>query len=260
MNCSEVMEALSDLAPFEYAEKWDNVGLLAGSRDKEVKRIFIAVDATDEVIDEAVRRGADMLLTHHPLIFSPLKRVVDDDFIGRRIIDLIKNDICYVAMHTNFDIMGMADAAADELALKHTDVLQITFEDDIAKAGLGRVGMLSGDVPLLELADKVKRAFHVPTVRIFGDTEDVVRRVAILPGSGRSGVDDAIKAGADVYITGDIDHHIALDALARGLNIIDAGHYGIEKLFIPYMKDYIHRNLKGIEVELEEIREPFTVV
>ena len=260
MLCWEVMDSLSELAPFEYAEDWDNVGLLVGRPDKEISKIFIALDATDEVIEDAKRSGADMLLTHHPLIFSPVKKVVGDDFIGRRILELARSDIAYVAMHTNFDIMGMADAAADELSLDHADVLHITFEDDIAKAGLGRVGELPREMTLRELADTVKLAFHVPNVRIFGEADTIVSTVAILPGSGKSCIDDAIESGAQVFITGDIDHHTGIDALSRGLCIIDAGHYGIEKLFMPYMKEYIQRNMKSVRVELANVSEPFAVV
>lgn len=260
MTCREVLNCLSELSPFEYAESWDNVGLLIGSEDKEVERIYIAVDATDEVIENAIEVGADMLLTHHPMIFSAMKKIRDDDFVGSRVIKLIQNDMAYVAMHTNFDIMGMADAAADELGLTHTQVLQITFEDDIAKEGFGRIGELHREMSLEELAQKVKSAFRVPNVKVFGERSQHVSKVALLPGSGKSAIDDAIKLGADVYITGDIDHHSGIDALERNLCIIDAGHYGIEKLFISSMEDYIHRNLKGIQVYTEPEKEPFDIV
>lgn len=260
MKVHEIISSLSELAPFEYAQGWDNVGLLAGSKEKEVSSVFVAVDATDEVIEKALECGADMLLTHHPMIFSAMKRVVDDDFIGRRIIKLIKSDMAYVAMHTNFDIMGMADAAADELKLRKCEVLHVTFEDEIAQAGLGRIGVLPREMSLREFADVVKITFHVPTVRIYGDPDTPIMKVAILPGSGRSEIDDAIRGGADVFITGDVDHHSGIDALAKGLCVIDAGHYGIEKLFISYMEEFIGRNLKGIRVYKEDIKEPFMVV
>lgn len=260
MTCREILECLGELAPFEYAEKWDNVGLLAGRMDKEIGKIYIALDATEEVIDNAVEHGADMLLTHHPLIFSPMKRIVDDDFIGRRVLKLIGNDISYVAMHTNFDIMGMADAAADDLPMKNCEVLETVFEDEYDQAGFGRIGDLQREMTVQELADIVKEVFRIPHVKVFGASDTIVSRVAIMPGSGKSAIDDAIKGGAQAYITGDIDHHSGLDAIERGLCIIDAGHYGIEKLFIAYMEEYIHRKLKGIEVEVEPICEPFRIL
>jgi len=260
MKCSEIMERLETLSPKAYAEDWDNIGLLAGRRDKEVETIYIALDATDEVIEDAVRMGADMLLTHHPLIFKKLFRVNTDDFIGRRVYELIKNDISYYAMHTNFDVMGMADAAADELGLKERKVLNVTFEDEISKEGCGRVGRLLEQMPLKALAELVKRKFHVPNVRVFGDLDDIVETAAVMPGSGGSYIKDAIRAGADVMITGDIDHHEGIDAVAQGITVIDAGHYGIEKLFIPYMEEFIKREFPKLRICRAKFCEPFVVI
>lgn len=260
MTCKEFLEKAASLAPFEYAEGWDNCGLLLGNLDKEIHCVYIAVDATEQVIEDAVEGGADLLLTHHPLIFSPLKRIVSDDFIGARLIRLLQQDICLVAMHTNFDIMGMADAAADEMNLQDRDVLEVTFEDDVAKAGFGRIGRLSEPMSLEDLGEYVKRVFHVPTVRIYGAPDREIRHAAILPGSGKSFVDAAIAGGADVLITGDISHHEGIDAVARNLCIIDAGHYGIEKLFVSYMEQFLHREMREIEILTEPTREPFWVI
>ncbi len=260
MNCHEIIGKLESLSPAAFAEDWDNIGLLAGRQDKEVETIYIALDATDEVVEEAVRLGADMLLTHHPLIFKKLDRVTTDDFTGRRICQLIKNDISYYAMHTNFDVMGMADAAADELSLKDRTVLNVTYEDDISKEGCGRVGKLKKCMSVAELAALVKARFHVPNVRVFGELGDIAEVVAVMPGSGGGYIKDALKAGADVMITGDIDHHEGIDAVAQGMTIIDAGHYGIEKLFISYMEEYIRRELPGLRIYKAEIKEPFVVV
>lgn len=260
MKCYEIIEKLESLSPAAFAEDWDNIGLLAGRRDREVGTVYIALDATDDVIEEAVRLGADMLLTHHPLIFKKLNRVNTDDFIGRRVYQLIRNDISYFAMHTNFDVMGMADAAADELALKNREVLNVTFEDDISKEGCGRVGTLRERMSVADLAELVKQKFHVPNVRVFGDLGDIVEVAAVMPGSGGSFIKDAINAGADVMITGDIDHHEGIDAVAQGLAVIDAGHYGIEKLFIPYMEEFIRRELPGLKVFKADTKEPFVVI
>lgn len=179
MNCHEIIGKLESLSPAAFAEDWDNIGLLAGRQDKEVETVYIALDATDEVVEEAVRLGADMLLTHHPLIFKKLDRITTDDFTGRRICQLIKNDISYYAMHTNFDVMGMADAAADELSLKDRTVLNVTYEDDISKEGCGRVGKLKKCMSVAELAELVKARFHVPNVRVFGELGDIDRKSVV---------------------------------------------------------------------------------
>lgn len=260
MKCSEIIEKLEAHSPAVFAEEWDNIGLLAGRRDKEVETVYIALDATDDVIRDAVSRGADMLLTHHPLIFRKLDRVNTDDFTGRRVYQLVRNDISCYAMHTNFDVMGMADAAADELSLTDREVLNVTFEDEISKEGCGRVGKLARRMCVADLAELVKARFHVPSVRVFGDLGDIVETAAVMPGSGGSYIRDAVKAGADVMITGDIDHHEGIDAVAQGLTVIDAGHYGIEKLFIPYMEAFLKRELPGIGIYTAEIKEPFSVL
>ena len=136
----------------------------------------------------------------------------------------------------------------------------MTYEDDISKEGCGRVGRLTKKMSLAECAQLVKRAYQVPNVRVFGELTDMVETAAVMPGSGGSYIKDALQAGADVMITGDIDHHEGIDAVAQGLSVIDAGHYGIEKLFIPYMQEFLQRELPGVKIYRAEVKEPFTVV
>ena len=260
MKCYEVMERLEELSPKMYAEDWDNVGLLVGRREKEVRKIYIALDATDEVIEEAVLAQADMLLTHHPLIFSPIKNLSSEDFIGRRVLRLARHDIAYYAMHTNFDIMGMADAAADEIGLRKAQVLDITYEDDIAKEGIGRYGKLPSIMTLRECAEHVKRCFHIDKVKVFGDLDTSIETAAISPGSGKMVIADAVNKKVDVLITGDIDHHAGIDANAQGLYMIDAGHFGLEKIFIPYMKEFLQREFRDVMVFTHPLTSPYEII
>ena len=260
MRCADVIRKLEELSPLAYAESWDNPGLLAGRTDKEIKRIYIAVDATTEAIAEAESVGADMLLTHHPLIFKGIKKVNSEDFIGRRILTLLQDDMCYYAMHTNFDVMGMADAAADELKLQNREVLDITFEDDIAKEGFGRLGDLPYPMTVDECAAYVKERFHLQAVKVFGQGSQQLVRAAISPGSGKSMIAPALGKGADVLITGDIDHHEGIDAVEQGMAVIDAGHYGGEHIFIEDMKNYLQEAFPQTAVISAAIHHPFTVV
>lgn len=260
MRCSEIITRLELLSPPSFAEEWDNVGLQIGRMDEEITGIYIAVDATDAAIEEAVHAGADMLLTHHPLLFKGLKSVNEEDFIGRRVRKLIQNDICYYAMHTNFDVLGMADAAAEEMNLSASQVLHVTFEDDISKEGIGRYGKLPRMMTLKECAEYVKQRFSLQGVRVYGDLRQMVDVAAISPGSGKSVIDSALQAGVEVLITGDIDHHEGIDAVARDMAIIDAGHYGLEKIFVPYMKDFLHRQVPGVKIFTQEPRNPFVIV
>lgn len=257
MRCEEIMQKLEELSPAHFAQSWDNVGLLVGRPDKEVKSVYVCLDATDEALEEASKLGVDMVISHHPMIFKGIKSVCGDHFIGRRIMKLVQQDICYFAMHTNFDIMGMADAVADELKLRHRQVLDTTYEDDISTEGFGRFGKLPKVMTLRECATYVKDAFGISKVRVFGDPDMEVEKAAICPGSGGSMIDAALALKADVYITGDIDHHEGIDAVARGLAIIDAGHYGVEKIFVPYMKEYLKREVNGVLVYTQQEEEPF---
>lgn len=260
MRLGDIIARLEQLSPPSYAEDWDNVGLLVGRRDKEVSTVYIALDAEKELIEEAIRLQADLILTHHPMIFRAIKRVSDDDFIGERIVKLLRYDISYYAMHTNFDVMGMADAAADALQLTERRVLDVTFEDELSEEGIGRTGRLPAPMELKACAQLVKSAFDVPDVRVYGDLSRLTETVAVCPGSGKSVIDTAIKKKTDVLITGDIDYHEAIDAVAQGLAIIDAGHYGIEKLFIPYMRDYLTRELPTLNIHTARVKEPFVTL
>ena len=260
MECKKVIEILEKQSPKSYACYWDNVGLLVGREDKEIQKIYIALDATDEAIEEAIANGADMLLTHHPMIFKGMKRVTQEDFIGRRIIRLIQNDMVYYAMHTNFDVMGMADLAADYLGISDTRVLEITSVSETGEEGIGRYGSLKKEMTVRECCEEVKQAFSLENVKVFGDLERKVKTAAISPGSGRSVISNALQAGVDVLITGDIDHHEGIDAVAQKLTVIDAGHYGVEHIFIPYMEQYLKREAKELEIAVQPLTFPFQII
>lgn len=260
MKCNEVIACLERVAPRCFAEKWDNVGLLAGREDKEIKKILLALDPTSNVVEEAVNWKADLLITHHPLIFSGIKSVTTSDFIGKRVFNLIFQDICYYAMHTNFDVMGMADAVADQLELEKCQVLDVTYQDEISQEGIGRMGELSRTMSLEECAKYVKEKCRLSSVKVFGDPEKLIDMVALIPGSGKSYIDLAIKKRAQVVITGDIDHHNGLDAVERGLAVIDAGHYGLEKIFVAYMEEVLQRELPDVQIKKAMEKEPFWTV
>ncbi len=255
MKVKDIAKKLEIQSPKDAAMEWDNVGLLVGDSDKEVKRIYIALDATDEVIEHAIEAKADMLITHHPMIFSGMKQVSQEDFIGRRVISLIKNDIAYYALHTNFDVYGMGALAQETLGLEDALPLDISMGEE----GIGRVGNMAEAITLKKLAGNVKKKFNLQAVRVYGDVNSKVQKVAICPGSGKSEIGNALEQHADVLITGDIGHHEGIDAVACGMAIIDAGHYGLEHLFIDYIAYYLGDE-KGIEIYKEPIENPYKVI
>jgi dinuclear metal center YbgI/SA1388 family protein len=244
MEFSNVLEKLEALSPPRFALAGDNVGFLVGRRDKEIMKVCLALDATDAVIAQTIAEGADLLLTHHPLLHDPLRQVVAEDIVGRRIMQLVRHDINYVAMHTNYDVRGMAELTAEMLELVDARVLYPTAENE----GIGRYGLLPRQMALAECGEYVKSRFDLDSVRVYGDLARVVTTAAISPGSSSQVLGYAVAAAVDVLITGDIKYHTALDAEAYGIALIDAGHYGTEKVFVPDLSDFFRRELAGVEV------------
>lgn len=285
MTIEELLGILDELAPRTEQLGWDNSGLLIGHRDREVRKIYLAVDATEEVIRHAREFGADVLLTHHPLIFTKLSRVSDEDFVGRRVLELAEAGIALIAMHTNFDIHGMREAIDTKLGLHATGMDGDEAGPGDAVAGgagpcgasagsagacsievlddedrIGSIAELRKAVRLDDYAKFVRDAFGLEGVKVFGAGTTSIRRVTVCGGSGKSEIETAIRKGADLLVTGDIDHHSGLDALEQGLCIIDAGHYGLEHVFMDYMRAYLKENAPGIASEMEPLKEAFRIV
>ena len=266
MKCSEIIKIIEKRYPPSLAAEWDNVGLIVGDAEKEVKCIYAVLDLTDKTIEEAAAAGADLIITHHPLIFRPVSRITAQDFIGRRIISLIRNGISYYAMHTNFDIAGMADRNARDLQLLSPEVLTVTCgAEDGMPCGFGRVGDVAknsaGVSPnLREYAEMVKTVCALPMIRVYGDPDREIRRAAVSSGAGKSFYPDAIQKGADVLVTGDVDYHTALDAVMQGLCVIDAGHYGTEYCFTDEAVSYLREQLPGIGIFRASLQQPYHIL
>ena len=256
MKCKEIIELIEKEFPMEFAESWDNTGFQIGNREKDVKHIFVAMDVTDETIEEAISLGTDMIVTHHPMIFSPLSSITSDTLNGRRVLKMIENGICYMSTHTNYDSCRMADLAAARLEMTECVALE-EIKDGI---GIGKVGKLPKVMTVRECALFVKERFAIPSVRFFGDGDKEVAIAGICPGSGKSLVKDCHAKGAEVYITGDIDHHTGIDQVDDALPIIDAGHYGIEHIYIEDMYHFLQAACPEVKISKAEIVHPFEVV
>ncbi len=257
MLCQDIINILDTQSPKEYALEWDNVGLLVGRRDKEVNKLLIAVDATLDVIEQAIEGGYDMIVTHHPMIFSKLRKINDDTVLGRKIMTLVEHGICCYAMHTNFDTVGgMGRLAAKLLGLVDVEILDETLEGE----GIGCIGKLCGGNKIKDLAVLVKDKFGLKNVMLYGDADACGDRIAICPGSGKSVIDIAFNKGADCLITGDIGHHDGIDAVEMGLNIIDASHYGLEKIFMQFMHTYLNEQCAGVQIDIADTKEPFVIL
>lgn len=261
MKTEKILARLRQEYPPELAMSWDNSGLQVGRTDGSVKKVFVALDATEEVIRECISWGAQLLVTHHPLIMSGIKSVSSEDYIGQKALTMAEHGITHFAMHTNYDVTMMKELAAKALKLKKTVILDVTGTGaDGREYGIGCVGSLPGKMTARECCDYVKKAFELENVRLFGNPDAQVRRMAVCPGSGKSEIGAALASGADIFVTGDIGHHDGIDAVDQGLLIIDAGHFGVEHIFIRQTADFLRGTFPELKVREAEIQPPFTVL
>ncbi|MFF5130114.1 Nif3-like dinuclear metal center hexameric protein [Streptomyces syringium] len=230
---SEVIAALDALWPPERAEQWDAVGTVCGDPDAPVGRVLFAVDPVQEVADEAVELGADLLVTHHPLYLRGTTTVAASTFKGRVVHTLIKNDVALHVAHTNADRAdpGVSDALAGALDLRVTGPLVPDPSDSAGRRGLGRICEV--EPPLTLAAFAARAAERLPAtaqgIRVAGDPERLIRTVAVCGGSGDSLFDDVRAAGVDAYVTADLRHHPASEAQHHSpLALVDAAHWATE--------------------------------
>lgn len=230
---SEVIAALEALWPAERAESWDAVGTVAGDPDQQVMRVLFAVDPVQEIVDEAVKLGADLLVTHHPLYLRGTTTVAATHFKGRVVHTLIKNDIALHVAHTNADTAdpGVSDALAGALDLRVTGPLVPDPTDPAGRRGLGRLCALDHPVTVREFAARAAERLPATAqgIRVAGDPEALVRTIAVSGGSGDSLFDQVRAAGVDAFLTADLRHHPASEAVAHSpLALLDAAHWATE--------------------------------
>lgn len=224
MTVQEILTFLEGFAPVELAEHWDNVGLLCGDRQQPVTAVLCALDVTEQVIEEAAARGAELVVAHHPAIFTSVSRVTTDDVTGRVLRAAIKHDIAIICMHTNADSTrgGVNDALASALFL--TGVVNMEGGDNRM---LGRVGDLPREMQPREFAAYVKECLRAGGVR-FCDGGKPIHRVAVGGGACGKMMDDAKAKGADAFVIGDCSYDLMQRAQSIGLTLVDAGHFPTE--------------------------------
>lgn len=258
MKLEKIIADLEKEYPSVLACGWDNPGLQVGRRDAAIKKVMVALDATDDVIAQCMKEEAQLLVTHHPLLMSGIRNVTLDTLTGGKALTLAEHQIAHYAIHTNYDVVRMTELAKKAMKLKDTKVLEATgIYEDGAVYGIGCVGISSKKMTARDLSESVKKAFDLDRVRLFGDPDVQVGRIALSPGSGKSMIDSALAAGADVLVTGDIGHHEGIDAVDQGLLIIDAGHYGMEHVFIKDMVSWLEKHFQKLTVKAAHQKQPF---
>lgn len=358
MRLRELIKVIEGKYPTNLAYDWDNVGLLVGDWDSEINKVLVSIEANEKLIEEAIENDIDLIVTHHPFIFSKIKRITSSELKGKLIHKLIKNDIAIYSMHTNFDIAneGLNDYFMSLLGIEKSEILDVTYSEQLYKLavyvpkdhadtvrlkmcevgagfignyshcsfnidgkgtfmpeegtnpfigainsletveeikvetvvpkkalnsvlnemlkshpyeevaydlykienkgevfGLGRIAKLDKKMTLEELAQLVKEKLNMNYIRVVGDLNSYITKIAVVTGSGSSYVKDAKKSGAQVLITGDLKYHEAQDALDIRMNIIDCGHFESEYIFKDIMKEFLDEkvDLKVVQSEVD---------
>ena len=249
----DVERALFDWAPRELAEDWDNVGLLCGRENREVTRILVALDPFEDVCREAQELGAELIVTHHPLIFVAPHSVTDRDSIGRAILYLAQHDIAAINMHTNLDcaVGGVNDVLARTLGLSDIHVIgPKKLDAKRRECGLLRAGTIK-EMPFTRFAAQVKSALSCEGLR-YVDTGKPVHRVAVGGGACGSELLDVYDAGCDTFVTADCKYNQLWDAHDLGINLIDAGHFETENPVCVPLAGYLRDKFPQIKVMISE--------
>ncbi len=258
----DLLQLLEKIAPSALSEAWDNPGLQVGSLSGKMDRVVLSLDPSLEAVEDAIRTGAQVLLSHHPLLFRPLSQLDRDRYPGNVITRALAGSVSIIAAHTNLDAAegGINDILAHLLKLQEVKPLPETPE--VGQKALGRIGRLAEPTALGRFSLNVKNVISAPRIRYVGDFGSLIRTVAVVGGAGGGSIVGAHSLGADVLVTGDVTHHQALEAKQFGLALIDAGHFSTERTafthFAERLKAALAANSMRVDVSVFEEEDPFS--
>ena len=222
MTVTELYKKLCQYFPEELRCEWDNDGIMVcPDSNAEVKKVLLSLDVTEEIVDYAIDQGFDLIISHHPLIFRPLTSVTEENHVSRKVVKLIANAISVFSFHTR------ADRAKGGVNDRLADILGLTDTEPFGEDGLGRIGTLTEEYELEIFADAVKLSLGADSIRV-AEGYNTVKRVAVVGGDGKDFTLDALKMGADTYVSGRLSYNVMEDAADMGINLIEAGHYFTE--------------------------------
>lgn len=244
MTVQELYDILSERLPLSLAEPWDNDGLaVCPDADAPVRRVLLALDVTESVVDYAIENGFDLILTHHPLLFRPLSSISEDTPVGRKVIKLIRAGVAAMSFHTRAD--KAAGGVNDVLA----ELLELSEVEPLSEDGMGRVGYLEERMPLEDFAVRVKEAIGAPVIAV-ADGGNLVHKVALLGGEGKDGLKAALASGADTYLSGSLGYHVMEDAPELGINLMECGHYHTEQAVLGFFEELLMRTDPSITAQI----------
>ena len=251
MTVKEIMNCITEIAPLQWQEDYDNAGLQVGDVNAEVHKALIALDVTEALVDEAIAKKGDLVVSHHPLIFRGLKHLSPATGIERAVMKAIKHDIAIISMHTNLDnsYMGVSRVLADRLGLTHLSILQPSA-DHPELCGAGMMGEFEKPMEEIEFLELVAECIGSPCLRHSALTGRMVKKVGLCGGSGSPFIADAVKNQVDAYLTADIKYH---DFFAPdGILLVDGGHFETEQFTKQLIKDLIQKKFPNFAAEIAE--------
>lgn len=250
MTVKEIMTCITEIAPLQWQEHYDNAGIQVGDINAVVHRALICLDITEAVVDEAIAKQCNLIVSHHPLIFHGLKHITPATYIERAVTKALKHDITMVSMHTNLDnsYLGVSRVLAEKLGLKNLNLLQPS-EADPEICGAGMIGELATSLPELDFLDLVAQAIGSPCLKHSALTGGMIKKVALCGGSGTPFMQDALRQKADAYLTADIKYH---DYFVPEGNIllVDGGHFETEQFTKELIKDLIQKKFPNFAAEI----------
>ena len=248
---AQLCQTLEELAPLSVQESYDNAGLLVGDTNIEVEGVLCTLDVTESVVEEAITKNCNVIVAHHPLIFSGLKKILNSHWDQRALIRAIKHDVAIYACHTNLDnvlIGGVNAVLADMLKLQHTKPIIAKHDDRVSiPLGSGMIGSLSRSLRTLEFLDFVKQTLAIPVLKHTTIVHESVSTIAVCGGSGRFLLEEAIAHNADILISSDFKYHDFFEANNQ-ITIVDVGHYESERHTIKLLTDFIKNKFANFAV------------
>ena len=258
---SDLCHFLDSFAPPVLAEEWDNVGLLVGDGAREVKRVMTCLTVTPASCAEAVRKQADLIVTHHPLPFKPLRRLTTGSTPGRLLLDLVRAGIAVHSPHTAFD--SAAEGINQQLAagIGLTNILPLIPAsqppESSEQIGAGRIGTFPAAIPLSDVAARLRSFLNIPGLHIVGDSRALVTTAAVACGSGGSFLEPVIRVGCECLITGEASFHTCLEAEANGVSLLLAGHFASERFAVTRLAEVLAAAFPALTVwASEEEKDP----
>lgn len=258
----DIAKEIEKFAPKWLKEDYDNVGLMVGDQNKDVKKVLLALDCTKSIIDEAIMYNSDLIITHHPLIFKKPSNIVKGDLLGDKIIELIKRDITLYSCHTNLDSAqnGINETIVNMLGFKTNRIIDPCQSKEAIDAGIGRIVELESEILLDDLIKLVKEKLDVKNMRVVRG-KSKIKTLAIINGSGQDLFYKAKDLGADCIITGDTTYHFASDFKEMNISVIDAGHFATEFLVFLKTLEFLKKKFNDVEFVIsKKSQDPYEFV